>query len=94
MSPKEPRAPWWFVVLMAAVALPSFFFMPVAFRAVRDTGWPGASDSEWLFPAYVVLSAVLATVCYPGRRTVAWILLGLVVLTDIFILIMMLHGRG
>ena len=88
---QRPRLPWWFVALMLAVALPSFIFIPQAFRAVRDTGWPGANDSEWLFPAYVVLSAVLALICYPGRRTVAWILLALVVLTDIFILILILN---
>lgn len=90
MSPEaRPRLPWWFVVLMLAVALPSFLFIPEAFRAVSATGWPGAEHSEWLFPAYVALSAVLALVCYPGRRTVAWILLSLVVLTDVFIAIMM-----
>ena len=88
---QRPRLPWWFVALMLAVALPSFIFIPHEFRAVRDTGWPGANDSEWLFPAYVVLSAVLALICYPGRRTVAWILLALVVLTDIFILILILN---
>ncbi|MDE6301677.1 MAG: hypothetical protein K2M19_08175 [Muribaculaceae bacterium] len=86
------RLPWWFVVLMVAVALPSFLFIPEAFKAVSETGWMGETSSEWLFPAYVVLSAVLALACYPGRRTVAWILLGLVVLTDVFILIMMLSN--
>ncbi|MDE7467245.1 MAG: hypothetical protein K2M61_02700 [Muribaculaceae bacterium] len=88
---QRPRLAWWFVALMLAVELPSFIFIPQAFRAVRDTGWPGANDSEWLFPAYVVLSAVLALICYPGRRTVAWMLLALVVLTDIFILILILN---
>ena len=37
----------------------------------------------WLYPAYVVISGICAWMCYPRRRALAWILVALVLLTDI-----------
>ena len=90
--PKPPRAPWWFVVLLVLVVLPTITFIPQASHVVSQAEWLGSSYVGWVYPLYIVLSAALAYVCYPMRRTIAWILFGLMVLTDIGLLISTLHS--
>ena len=48
---------------------------------LEDARWLGTSYVGWLYPVYILLSAVIAWVCYPQRRTIAWILVALIVIT-------------
>lgn len=76
-----------FTLLLVLVSVPSLFLLPRAAHIVENSGWNAVGDSGWLFPAYVLLSAVCAFVCFPARKTIAWILVALVVLTDLFLLV-------
>lgn len=88
--PRRPRAPWWFTALLVIVVLPTMMFIPQAAHIVAEAEWLGSSYVGWLYPVYVALSAILAWVCYPGRRTIAWILFTLIVLTDLGLFITLL----
>lgn len=88
--PRPQRAPWWFVVLLLIVALPTMAFIPQAVHIVSEAEWLGSSYVGWIYPLYVVLSALLAWICYPERRTVAWILLALMALVDLALFITVL----
>lgn len=71
--------PWWFTALLVLAALP--MFSAVYFVAATPAG-SEAKWLSWLYPAYVVISAVCAWICYPDRRALAWILLILMILSD------------
>lgn len=75
------RIPWWFAVLDIAVAAAAFCFSYAAADVMSSTGWLNNNSTGWLYPAYVVLSAVLAWGCYPRRRAIAWILLVMMALS-------------
>lgn len=77
------RSPWWFAVLLILVALPALFLNNAAARALSDSGWIASDFTTWLFPAYIIISSFSAWICYPNRRTLAWILFFLVLLTDL-----------
>lgn len=82
------RAPWWFAVALIVVSVPALVFNNAAARVMSSGGWLSADLTQWLFPAYVIISAFSAWFCYPTRRALAWILLALVLLTDLaFILL-------
>lgn len=81
--PRPQRAPWWFTLLLIIVVLPTATFIPQASYIIEEAEWLGNSYVGWLYPVYVVLSAIIAWACYPSRRTIAWILFSLIVLTDI-----------
>lgn len=88
--PRPQRAPWWFAVLLVIVIFPTMAFIPQAAHIVSEAEWLGSSYVGWIYPLFIVLSAFLAWVCYPERRTVAWILFALIVLTDIGLFITVL----
>lgn len=83
---KLPSTPWWFTLLTIAVALVAAFLAPgaVELAAADEAIRPGAG---WFLPLYLVLSCVLAWYCYPERREIAWILVGLMAVTSLFSLI-------
>lgn len=80
------KTPRWFIFLIVVVALASLYFSMSAATVMADAGLIDSSATGWLYPAYVVISSVCSGVCYPSRRGLAWILLGLMVLTDIGLL--------
>lgn len=81
--PERPRrTPWWFVVLLILVALPSIVLIPEAAEVVDDAHWLGSAYVGWLYPAYIVVSGICAYMSYPQRKALAWILWGLILLTD------------
>ncbi|MDE6334836.1 MAG: hypothetical protein K2L77_09360 [Muribaculaceae bacterium] len=80
--PRTPRAPWWFVAIVILVALTTFTFIPQASDILERAGWLGTAYVGWLYPAYVAISGICACMCYPARKTVAWILVALIVVTD------------
>lgn len=76
-----PRAPWWWTALLAVTAAGSAVLIEAAADVLRQSGLPDAGMS-WMFPVYIVLSAVSAWLCWSRRRTMAWLLLALMLLTD------------
>jgi len=78
----EARAPWWFIIVIIAAALPALMFMPQAARVLEQAGLPGAGYTGWLYPAYVIVSGLCALLCYPQRKALALVLVALMVLVD------------
>lgn len=74
------RTPLWFGIILVILVLPIFstpFFL---------TNTPPDTQARllgWFFPAYGVISAVCAWICYPDRRALAWILAVLMLLSDL-----------
>ena len=77
-GPLRPRRPWWFTVILVILVLPSFG-LPWLLADAPD-GSMLQLMIKW-FPAFLVLSAVCAWYSYPQRRDVAWILVGIMVMT-------------
>ncbi len=80
-------APVWFVVLVLAAAVPMVVMAAQADSILRAAYDTETSALNWLYPAYIVASGSLACICYRQRREVAWILLAMMILTDIFLII-------
>lgn len=81
------RAPWWFAILLVVVAVPALWLEATAVGVMTESGWLTSDLTTWLFPAYVIISSFSAWFCYPTRRTLAWILFFLVVLTDLMLVL-------
>lgn len=82
------RIPWWVMLLALLLALPG-----------GSTPWlvanagQAAAESKvllWLYPVYLVASAVLACVCWNQRPWIYWILLSLMLLSTIGIFVIAL----
>ncbi len=70
-APQGGRAPVWFVLLLVVLSLPLFSF--IYFIGATEEGTT-ARALAWMYPIYVVMSAVCAYICYPDRRELSWIL--------------------
>lgn len=81
--PHPPKAPWWFTLLTIFVAIAAAFVFPEASRVLDSASWLGGEYVAWLYPLYIIFTAVLAWICYPARRPLAWILVGLMALSSI-----------
>ncbi len=79
---RPQRVPWWFTLLLVVLVLPTAAFIPQASRLLEEAEWLGSSYVGWLYPVYVVLSAVISWLCYPDRRAIAWIMFVMILLTD------------
>ena len=86
--PQNQKSPWWFAVLLIIICVPALFMEAQAVKVMSDTGWIANDLTTWLFPAYIIISVFSAWLCFPNRRTLAWILFFLVVLTDLGLLLM------
>lgn len=78
-GPLRPRRPWWFTVILVLLVFPAFG-MPWLLASA-----PAGSMLQTLiklYPAYLLLSAVCAWLCYPQRRELAWILVALMAMTS------------
>lgn len=71
--------PWWFKLIVLLCSLPIFAF-PFLLADAPDDGM--AHNLVLLYPAYVIVSAICALICYGRRPEVSWILVALMVLTD------------
>lgn len=76
-QPATSQTPWWFTALLAVLALPLCATLYFATSVPEDVRW-----LAWLFPAYLVLSAVCAHICYADRPALAWIIAALMALCD------------
>lgn len=76
------KPPFWFCLIVAVAVLPSFLF-PTFFAIGGETK---AAIDEFIlygFPIYLIVSALLAYLCYAERRVLSWILTAVMYLTDI-----------
>ena len=74
-----PRVPWWMYVVIVACMVPGLCF-PWAL-SLADAGDSVVRWLVWLYPAYVLLSGLLAWQCYGRRSVLTWIVLTLLVLS-------------
>lgn len=75
--PANPT-PWWFKVLLIVCVLPLAAFPFLLANAPEDGT---AHYLVVLYPAYVIVSAICALICYGRRPEVSWILVVLMLLT-------------
>ncbi|WP_289755533.1 hypothetical protein [Muribaculum intestinale] len=80
MTPPKQRPPAWFTIVVLVMMIPIFFYIPLVI-GMFDT--PGSFEMDTVgfvtlfFPIYALLSGWLAYQCYPERKEISWILLGL-----------------
>lgn len=77
------KQPWWFAILLIIISVPALALNNAAVDTLKNGGWLTSDVTTWLYPAYVIISAFSAWFCYPERRTLAWVLFSLILLTDI-----------
>lgn len=75
--PENPM-PAWVKILIVVLALPVLAFPWLLSLCPEDSS---AETFLWLYPAYVLLSAWLEWKIWPGRAALAYVLMGLMVLT-------------
>jgi hypothetical protein len=75
----KPRTPLWVTIIIIVAALP-LVLTPLMLTATGADS--PARTLAWFFPAYLIVSAVCAHICYPQRRETAWILIILMFLSD------------
>ena len=73
------KAPWWFVVVLITVSLP-VLLQPAMLIDMEDGSF---RIFVWLFPLYVVISAVCSYLTFNTRPYLSWILVAMMVLTDV-----------
>lgn len=76
------RPPWWFTLILILLSA-GLFAWPWLLGSSKPQADTGSMAKLLLaaYPVYVLGSAYLAYRCYDCRRELAWILVGLVVLT-------------
>ena len=76
----KERIPGWFIAVCVLVCVPALFlpFLP-DMEAVKEK----LGMLMTFYPVYVICGALCAGMCYVQRRAVAWILIGLVVLSHL-----------
>lgn len=77
MNSPAAHTPLWFTALLVLLALPAFSTLYFASAVPDDLRW-----LAWLYPGYLVLSAVCAHICYVDRRALAWIIAALMAMCD------------
>ena len=87
MSKMSERPPVWFVLLLVLITLPI-----VAIPSVLGA-MPGEAFSEIrtllkIYPAYVLVADWFAWICWWPRRLMAWIMVGLIVLSHLAVALM------
>lgn len=84
---KEPyrrgAVPVWFTILLIILVIPGFL---VGFILPRlNSSGDELRTIMRLYPYYIAAAALFAWICYPERRLMAWILVGLVVLSHVMV---------
>lgn len=78
----EPRlrTPWWMTLVIIIAVLPVALW-PTVISAMPEGTFP--TFMLYLYPAYVIAAGICAYISYPQRPEVAWILVGLLVLSHL-----------
>lgn len=74
------RRPAWFIILLVVLSLPLLATPAYLAHIPEDNG------IFLCFPLYVLLSVYLAYASWPQRRYIAWILIGVLILSYISLL--------
>lgn len=77
------RAPWWLILIAVMMALP--VFRTPALIAACPTDPEIVRTLVMIYPIYVVVTAWLACICWPARKTMTWILISLMALSSVSI---------
>jgi len=72
------KTPRWFLAVVIIVFLPVVQF-PMLLNSCNPDGT--ARTLVWLYPLYAATAAYLSYQCYEQRRTLAWILIALMILS-------------
>ncbi len=78
---QSKRVPGWMTVIILIVALP-VLALPVMLSLSGEIA-EGNKLYVWLYPAYVLATAILAYQCYGRRTEMTWILIVLMLLTHV-----------
>ena len=78
MSENNERTPWWMGMIIAAMMIPALI-LPFSMNGISDD--PTVKYLTYFYPAYVIATGICAWMCYPQRKTLAWILLVLMLLS-------------
>lgn len=78
-QPKYP--PVWFILILVVVAMPGL--TAPLLSAALPAGSMELSAMFKLYPLYALAAAWFACICYRQRTTVAWILVALLLLSDL-----------
>lgn len=87
MMPPKQRPPAWFTIVVLVMMIPILFYIPLVI-GMFDT--PGSFEMDTVgfvtlfFPIYALLSGWLSYQCYPERKEISWILLGLLFIFYIY----------
>lgn len=76
---QSKRVPGWMLLIIILVALPVVAFPVMLSQSVEIA--EGNKIYLWIYPAYVLATALLAYQCYGRRSEMTWILLFLMLLT-------------
>ena len=76
---QSKRVPGWMILIIVLVALP-VIALPIVLSHSGEIA-EGNKLYMWLYPAYVLATAILAYQCYGRRTEMTWILLALMLLT-------------
>lgn len=75
----RPRVPWWMWVVITVCMLPGLSY-PLMLSLIQTPN-PIVKGLMWFYPAYVLMSGLLAWQCYGRRTTMTWIILVLLLLS-------------
>ncbi|MCM1291950.1 MAG: hypothetical protein NC207_08495 [Bacteroides sp.] len=85
---KNRRVPVWVTCIIIIAALPALLiptFISLGEQAVEES----KRLFLWLFPFYLVVAAYLAWQCYGHRTVMSWILITIMVITDLAMTMLM-----
>ncbi len=83
MITSRGRAPWWLILIAVVMALP--VFRTPALIAACPPEPEIVRTLVMIYPIYVIVTAWLACICWPQRKTMTWILLALMALSSVAI---------
>jgi hypothetical protein len=76
----KPKMPIWLTAILIIAMLPLLAFPIMLTSTPSDSP---ARTLAWFYPAYIIVSALCARMCYAQRREVTWILIILMLLSDV-----------
>lgn len=76
------RPSFWFALIVTIAVLPAFL-LPTFMMWGEQRSAPIDRLLFYGFPIYLAVSALLAWLCYSQRRVMAWILVAVMLLSDI-----------
>ena len=77
------RVPWWLILIAVVMALP--VFRTPALIAACPPEPAIVRTLVIIYPFYVGVTAWLACICWPARKTMTWILIVLMALSNLSI---------